>query len=48
MASLPCLYYLLGSKWGNIFIEVGKNYFLNSADWAHKENTARLLVIALF
>lgn len=40
MAGLSCV--TLGSKWGNIFIEAGKNYFLTSADWAHKENTARL------
>lgn len=29
MTGLSCLSHMLGSKWGDIFIEVGKYYFLN-------------------
>lgn len=46
MVSLFCLCHKLANK-GIFSTEVGKNYFLNFTDWAHKDSTARLIVICL-
>lgn len=46
MVALSCLCHKLANE-GIFSIEVGKNYFLNFTDWAHKDSTARLIVIAL-
>lgn len=49
MANLSHPSHTLGNTNGVIvFIEVGKNYFLNFTEWEGEESSSRLIVIALF